>query len=44
MFHLREQREDDEQLTAGLIQKARKQGALNLSGRGLTSGKLQLLI
>lgn len=38
VFHLQDKKEDEEQLSKGMIKVARKSGSLNLSSRALTSG------
>lgn len=39
VFHLQTKKEDDSQLTRGMIKVVRKTGQLNLSGRSLATGK-----
>lgn len=39
VFHLQTKKEDDGALSQGMIKAARKNGQLNLSGRGLACGK-----
>lgn len=39
VFHLQNKKEDEGQLSKGMIKVARKSGSLNLSGRALASGK-----
>lgn len=38
VFHLQTKKEDENQLTKGMIKVVRKSGQLNLSGRSLASG------
>lgn len=39
LFHKQNKKEDEGQLSLGLIKQARNSGSLNLSGRGLATGK-----
>lgn len=40
VFHLQNKKEDEGQLSKGMIKIARKSGCLNLSGRALSSGSI----
>lgn len=40
VFHKQSKIEDEGQLSLGLIKQARNSGSLNLSGRGLATGKV----
>lgn len=40
LFHRRSKAEDDNQLNAALIEKARSTGVLNMHNMGLVNGKL----
>lgn len=40
VFHRQNKKEDEGQLSAAIIKQARNSGTLNLSGRGLSTGKL----
>lgn len=39
LFHLQTKKEDDSQLTQGMIKVVRRTGQLNLSGRSLATGE-----
>lgn len=39
VFHKQNKKEDDGQLSLGLIKQSRSSGSLNLSGKGLATGK-----
>lgn len=44
VFHRRDKSEDNKELSQTLLKQARKSGSLNLSGRGLSTGKFLVVL